>query len=85
LGYLGAWSLGFERAICRTIAIKVGMQNSGLATALAVKFFSPLAALPGTIFSIWLNITGSIFAALSLWFEGRQETLPETAAYNEEK
>jgi len=52
LGYLGAWSLGFERAICRTIVIKVGMQNSGLATALAVKFFSPLAALPGTIFSI---------------------------------
>jgi BASS family bile acid:Na+ symporter len=65
LGYLAAHLLGFDRAICRTIAIEVGMQNSGLATALALKFFSPVSALPGAIFSVWLNITGSIFASLS--------------------
>ena len=64
-GYFAARQLGFEAAICRTIALEVGMQNSGLATALALKFFSPMSALPGAIFSIWLNITGSIFAALS--------------------
>jgi len=65
LGYLAAKALRFEPAICRTIALEVGMQNSGLATALALKFFAPVAALPGAIFSVWLNITGSIFAALS--------------------
>ena len=67
LGYLAAALLGFEQRICRTLALEVGMQNSGLATALALKFFSPMSALPGAVFSIWLNITGSIFASLSTW------------------
>ncbi|MEM1111566.1 MAG: bile acid:sodium symporter family protein [Pseudomonadota bacterium] len=66
LGYLAARALGFDAAICRTVAIEVGMQNSGLATALALKFFSPITALPGAAFSVWLNITGAIFANLSL-------------------
>jgi BASS family bile acid:Na+ symporter len=63
LGFYGARLLGFDKVICRTIAIEVGMQNSGLATALALKFFAPVSALPGAIFSIWLNITGSVFAS----------------------
>ncbi len=41
------------------------MQNSGLAVALAVKYFAPAAALPGALFSIWHNLTGSLLA--SLW------------------
>jgi len=49
LGYAAARLMRFEPAICRTIALEVGMQNSGLATALALKFFSPAAALPGTL------------------------------------
>jgi BASS family bile acid:Na+ symporter len=69
LGYLGAYLLGFDKYICRTIAIEVGMQNSGLATALALKFFAPIAALPGAIFSVWLNITGSLFASMCLYFD----------------
>ncbi len=68
LGYLGPRLLGFDSVVCRTIAIEVGMQNSGLATALALKFFSVGAALPGAIFSVWLNITGSLFASLCLKF-----------------
>jgi len=63
LGFYGAKLMGFDKVICRTIAIEVGMQNSGLATALALKFFTPASALPGAIFSVWLNITGSIFAS----------------------
>ena len=59
--------------VCRTIAIEVGMQNSGLATALALKFFSLLAALPGAIFSVWLNITGSVFASICLRFDNKAE------------
>lgn len=49
---------------CRTLAIEVGMQNSGLGVALALKYFGPIAALPGAIFSIWHNISGSILAGL---------------------
>ena len=46
-----------------TIAIEVGMQNSGLAAVLAQKFFCTAAALPGALFSIWHNISGAVFAA----------------------
>ncbi|NIB42355.1 bile acid:sodium symporter family protein [Pseudomaricurvus alkylphenolicus] len=66
LGYLAAWMLRFDATVCRTIAIEVGMQNSGLATALALKFFSASSALPGAIFSVWLNITGSVFASICI-------------------
>ena len=49
-----------------TIAIEVGMQNSGLAVSLAAANFAanPLATLPGAIFSVWHNIAGSIFAGI---------------------
>ncbi len=46
----------------RTIAIEVGMQNSGLAVALAVKHFTVLAALPGALFSLIQNMTGAVLA-----------------------
>lgn len=69
LGYLAASLLGFDRVVRRTIAIEVGMQNSGLATALALKYFGSVAALPGALFSIWLNITGSLFASGCVWWD----------------
>lgn len=62
-GYGAARLLGWEERICRTIAIEVGMQNSGLAVALAMKYFSAAAALPGALFSIWHNLSGSMLAA----------------------
>ena len=46
-----------------TVAIEVGMQNSGLAAALSSQLFSGAAALPGAVFSVWHNISGAIFAA----------------------
>lgn len=61
-GYYVTKFLGYEKTICRTVAIEVGMQNSGLAVALALKYFAPLAALPGALFSIWHNISGSLVA-----------------------
>jgi BASS family bile acid:Na+ symporter len=54
--------LGLDEKDARTIAIEVGMQNSGLSVALAVKYFSALAGLPGALFSIWHNISGSFLA-----------------------
>jgi BASS family bile acid:Na+ symporter len=56
--------LGRDKRECRTLAIEVGMQNSGLAVALAVKYFSAAAALPGALFSIWHNLSGSLLAGL---------------------
>ncbi|MFT7260659.1 MAG: BASS family bile acid:Na+ symporter [Glaciecola sp.] len=52
---------------CRTLAIEIGMQNSGLGVALALKYFGPLAALPGAVFSIWHNISGAVLAGLWRW------------------
>ena len=46
-GYWGGRLLGFDESICRTLAIEVGMQNSGLAATLGKLYFTPLAALPG--------------------------------------
>ncbi|KZN47261.1 bile acid:sodium symporter family protein [Pseudoalteromonas luteoviolacea] len=64
-GYWVARWCGCQERVCRTIAFEVGLQNSGLAVALAMKFFAPGAALAGTLFSIWHNISGSILA--SFW------------------
>ena len=61
-GYTAARLLGYDSRECRTLAIEVGMQNSGLAVALAIKHFSAAAALPGAVFSIWHNLSGSALA-----------------------
>ncbi|MCE0493158.1 bile acid:sodium symporter family protein [Vibrio salinus] len=61
-GYWICKALGFNEKTCRTIAFEVGLQNSGLATALAMKFFTPASAVAGTIFSIWHNLSGSALA-----------------------
>ncbi|MGI4950636.1 MAG: ketopantoate/pantoate/pantothenate transporter PanS [Janthinobacterium lividum] len=61
-GYWGGRLLGFEENVCRTLALEVGMQNSGLAAALGKIYFTPLAALPGAIFSVWHNLSGSMLA-----------------------
>jgi BASS family bile acid:Na+ symporter len=61
-GYWGGRLLGFDEAVCRTLAIEVGMQNSGLAATLGKLYFTPLAALPGALFSVWHNLSGSLLA-----------------------
>lgn len=54
---------GFDIKRSQTIAIEVGMQNSGLGVALALQHFSATAALPGALFSVWHNISGSLLAS----------------------
>ena len=65
LGFYICKKMNYSEKIARTLAIEVGMQNSGLATVLAIKYFGPLAALAGAFFSIWHNISGPILA--SIW------------------
>lgn len=62
-GYGVARLCGQNQTVARTLAIEVGMQNSGLAVALALKYFPGITALPGALFSIWHNVSGSILAA----------------------
>lgn len=55
----------------RTVAIEVGMQNSGMASALAVGVLhSPVAALPANVFSVWMDFSGSVLAT---WFASRSD------------
>jgi BASS family bile acid:Na+ symporter len=50
----------------KAISIEVGMQNSGLASSLAVIHFSmyPMATIPGALFSVWHNISGAVVAKI---------------------
>lgn len=62
-GYGVSRLIGYDERTARTLAIEVGMQNSGLSVALALKYFGIASALPGAIFSIWHNVSGSLVAA----------------------
>ncbi|GAA5171535.1 MULTISPECIES: bile acid:sodium symporter family protein [Halomonadaceae] len=61
-GYALARALRFDKRTARTIAFEVGLQNSGLAVTLANQFFTATAALPGALFSVWHNVSGSLLA-----------------------
>jgi BASS family bile acid:Na+ symporter len=75
-GFLLAKALHMDIAKAKAISIEVGMQNSGLATSLAMLHFGPAAAIPGAIFSVWHNISGSL-AANYLSSKMNKEELPE--------
>lgn len=62
LGFAVAKALRMNLAKSKAISIEVGMQNSGLASSLALMHFGAAAAIPGAIFSVWHNISGSLAA-----------------------
>ncbi len=70
LGFACGFGLGkilkFNVPKTKAISLEIGMQNSGLATSLANSSFSSLAmaTVPGAIFSVWHNISGSILASI---------------------
>ena len=66
LGTAVAKWCGLEEKKVTAVGIEVGMQNSGLAISLAAANFAanPLATLPGAIFSVWHNISGTIYAGI---------------------
>lgn len=70
-GYWVSRILKFDVRTARTLSIEVGMQNSGLGVALALRHFSAAAAIPGAIFSVWHNLSGSVLAAI--WRLHRRE------------
>ncbi|WP_339487214.1 bile acid:sodium symporter family protein [Pseudomonas sp. EL_65y_Pfl2_R95] len=64
LGYLAGRMMGMPLAQRKTMSIEVGMQNSGLGAALASAHFSPLAAVPSALFSVWHNLSGPLVASI---------------------
>lgn len=64
LGYIFAKIVGFDRTYAKTLSIEVGMQNSGLATVLALRYFPPESALPGALFSLMQNLNGLILSII---------------------
>ena len=79
IGLGAAKLLHIEYDKATAIAIEVGMQNSGLAISLATANFAanPLATLPGAIFSVWHNISGSLFAGIRRGGTDTKETCLE--------
>ncbi|MFT6779211.1 MAG: BASS family bile acid:Na+ symporter [Paraglaciecola sp.] len=73
-GYGSAKLFGMNEASSRTIAFEVGMQNSGLASGVAVEM-GRLASmgLAPAVFGPIMNITGSSLAA---WWRGKQPESP---------
>lgn len=71
LGYAGGYAVGKIFGLSldkkKTLAIEIGMQNSGLASSLGSSCFAGVAGatVPGAIYSIWHNISGAILA--SIW------------------
>ena len=64
IGYTVGRLLHLQKPKCVALSIEVGMQNSGLASSLAVLHFAayPLATIPGAVFSVWHNISGALMA-----------------------
>ncbi|ROS78894.1 bile acid:sodium symporter family protein [Cellulomonas sp. PhB143] len=63
LGYGAATLARLDETARRAVSVEVGMQNSGLAASLATTYFSPAAALPAALFSVWHNLSGSLLAS----------------------
>ncbi len=73
LGYLVAKVFGYGEGFRRTVSIEVGMQNSGLGSALATKHFNPSTATPCAISAVMHCIIGSALAGYWRWRSSRLE------------
>jgi len=77
LGYGLARAARLDEPACRTVAFEVGMQNGGMASALAMNLLkNTQAALAPAIFGPWQNVSGSILAT---WWRHRPVGGPNPA------
>lgn len=70
LGYLVTKLFRFPEPVARTVSIEVGMQNSGMAAALAKQHFAtmPLASAAAVFSAVIQNVLGGLLAA---WWKRR--------------
>ncbi|MCP1660207.1 bile acid:sodium symporter family protein [Neisseria perflava] len=80
LGFLAAKYCKLPYDAQKTLAIEVGMQNSGLGAALAAAHFAaaPVVAVPSALFSVWHNISGSLLASYWAAKADKQENKPQS-------
>lgn len=75
MAYYAAKALKMDERDCRTISLEVGMQNGGLASALAVQMGkAATVGLAAAIFGPLMNVTGSILAS---WWGKDGDKLPK--------
>ncbi|MBC7921354.1 MAG: bile acid:sodium symporter family protein [Ferruginibacter sp.] len=69
LGYWFSRLIRMDERSCRTVAIEVGMQNAGLASAIALQMGKvATVGLAPAVFGPLMNITGS---SLATWWRGK--------------
>ena len=69
LGYWGSRLSGLDQKSARTVAFEVGMQNSGLASGIALEMGRVATmGLAPAVFGPWMNISGS---SLATWWRGK--------------
>lgn len=75
LGYFAARALRLDVRDARTVSIEVGIQNGGMATALAIgALHSPTAALAAAVFGPWSAFAAALLAAG--WAHQRRSIAP---------
>lgn len=74
IGYYTGRAVGMDQKKSRAITFEIGMENSGLAVALALAHLDPMAALPGAVMSVWEYVSGSLLAS---YWGNKSETSEE--------
>ena len=80
IGYLAARDVGMPNYKAKAISFEIGMENGGLAMALAIAHLAPLAFIPAAIFNLVHNITGP---AVATFWRSRLEKQQAEAAMAE--
>jgi BASS family bile acid:Na+ symporter len=81
LGYFVPRVLRYPETVARTVSIEVGMQNGGMAAALAATHFAtqPFVAVPAVFSAVMQNLLGSVLA--SWWGARPAEVVQEEPSY----
>ncbi|MDD4599457.1 Pantothenate precursors transporter PanS [bioreactor metagenome] len=78
LGYYAGRAVNMSKKKSRAITFEIGMENSGLAVALALAHLEPMAALPAAVMTVWEYMSGSLLA--SYWGNKPVEDEPSDEA-----
>jgi BASS family bile acid:Na+ symporter len=83
-GYVGGMALRFPEKMRRALTIEIGMQNAGLGTVLATRYFSadyPGCEIPGAIYTFGCMLTGTLLAHIWARMPPEKEP-PKTEHYS---
>ncbi len=83
-GYSGATAMRLSHNMRKALTLEVGMQNAGVGTALAIKWFedTPTAAIPTAAYTFGCMLTGTMLAK---WFAMSDESEDKSATEGEDR